>query len=98
MRTGEAGIGVELVLLTAAAIFLLAVAAINVGCLLLARVLDRRRIGRRAALGADRRRIALQLFAEALAIVVAGGLAGVLADRYLLTGFSQPRRSRFPAT
>jgi len=78
------GIGV----LTAAAIFLLAVAAINVGCLLLARVLDRRReLAVRAALGADRRRIALQLFAEALAIVVAGGLAGVLVGPYLLDAF-----------
>jgi putative ABC transport system permease protein len=78
------GIGV----LTAAAIALLAVAAINVGCLLLARVLDRRReLAVRAALGADRRRIALQLFAEALTIVAAGGLAGVVIGPYVLEAF-----------
>jgi predicted permease len=78
------GIGV----LTAAAVLLLAIAAINVGCLLLARVLDRRReLAVRAALGADRARIAIQLFAEALAIVLAGGLAGVLIGPWLLDAF-----------
>jgi putative ABC transport system permease protein len=78
------GIGV----LTAAAVLLLTIAAINVGCLLLARVLDRRReLAVRAALGADRRRIVIQLFTEALAIVVAGGVAGVLIGPYLLDAF-----------
>jgi predicted permease len=78
------GLGV----LTAAATGLLAIAAINVGCLLLARVLDRgRELTIRAALGAGRGRIAIQLFIEALVIVGAGGVAGVLLGPYMLDAF-----------
>ena len=74
--------------LFAAAALLLMIAAINVGCLLLARVLDRRReLAIRAALGAGTRRIALQLFTEALVLVVAGGALGALLGPRLLDGF-----------
>ena len=75
------GVGV----MAAAAVVLLAIAAINVGCLLVARVLERRReLAVRAALGADRRQLAILLFAEALAIVVAGGALGLWAGPILL--------------
>ncbi len=75
-------------LLFGAAALLLMIAAVNVGCLLLARVLDRRReLAIRAALGADRRRLVVQLFTEALVLVVAGGAVGALAGPWLLDGF-----------
>ena len=75
-------------LLFGAAALLLIVAAINVGCLLLARVIDRRReLAICAALGADRRRLMLQLFTEALILVAAGGAVGALAGPWLLDGF-----------
>jgi predicted permease len=75
-------------LLFGAAALLLIIAAINVGCLLLARVIDRRReLAICAALGADRRRLMLQLFTEALVLVAAGGAVGALAGPWLLDGF-----------
>jgi predicted permease len=75
-------------LLFAAAALLLIIAAINVGCLLLARVIDRRReLAICAALGADRRRLMLQLFTEALVLVAAGGAVGALAGPWLLDAF-----------
>jgi predicted permease len=68
-----------------ASVTLLLIAAINVGCLLLARVLDRRReLAIRAALGADSRRLVVQLFVEALLLVGAGGALGALAGPPLL--------------
>ena len=71
--------------LVAGASALLAIGAINVGCLLFARVLDRRReLAVRAALGADPRRLALLLLLEALVIVFSGGLAGALAGPWVL--------------
>jgi putative ABC transport system permease protein len=75
-------------LLFAASAVLLLIAAINVGCLLLARVLDRRReLAIRASLGADRRRVMLQLFAEAVVLVTMGGVVGALAGPWLLDAF-----------
>ena len=72
-------------LLFAASAVLLLVAAINVGCLLLARVLDRRReLAIRASLGATRRALTLQLLVEALLLVAAGGCLGALAGPWLL--------------
>ena len=74
--------------LFAAALLLLVIAAVNVGCLLLTRVLDRRReLALRAALGAEPRRIAAQLFVEALLLVSAGGVLGVLAGPWLFDAF-----------
>lgn len=75
-------------LLFIASAALLVIAAINVGCLLLARVLDRRReLAIRASLGADRRRIMAQLFLEAALLVAGGGVAGALAGPWLLDAF-----------
>ena len=74
--------------LAAAAGCLLAVAALNVGCLLLARVLDRRReFAIRTALGATRSRIVRHLVLEALVMCAGGGVLGVLAGPWFLTGF-----------
>ena len=74
--------------LFAAAALLLMIAAVNVGSLLLARVLDRRReLAIRAALGAGRGRIAAQLFMEAVVLVAAGGALGALAGPWLLDLF-----------
>jgi predicted permease len=74
--------------LFAASTLLLLIAAINVGCLLLARVLDRRReLAIRASLGAGQRRLMAQLFAEALVLVSIGGLLGVAAGSSLLDAF-----------
>jgi putative ABC transport system permease protein len=71
-----------------AAVVLLAIAGLNVGCLLVARVLDRRReLAVRAAIGADRFRIARLLFLEAAMIVVIGGALGVVAGSWVLEGF-----------
>lgn len=78
------GVGVMAV----AAVVLLTIAAMNVGCLLVARVLERRReLAVRAALGADRWRIAVMLFSEALIVAVAGGAAGLLGGPALLDLF-----------
>jgi putative ABC transport system permease protein len=75
------------VLVVAAAV-LLAIAATNVGCLLFARVIDRRReLAVRAALGADPRRLAVLLLVEAIVIVAAGGLAGAAAGPWALDAF-----------
>lgn len=71
--------------LVAAAACLLAVAAMNVGCLLLARVLDRRReFAIRTALGASRARIVRQLVLESLVMSAAGGAIGIAAGPWLL--------------
>lgn len=79
LRTGTGVLG-------AAAGLLLLIAAINVGCLLLARVLDRRReFAIRRALGAARGRLAGQLLAEALAMCAIGGLLGILAGPSVLS-------------
>ena len=78
--------GGGLLLLASAA--LLVIAAINVGCLLLARVLDRRReLAIRAALGAHARRLTAQLFIEAMLLVIIGGMAGAAMGPWLLDAF-----------
>ena len=71
-----------------AAVVLLAIAGLNVGCLLVARVLDRRReLAVRAAIGADRLRLARLLLVEAALIVLMGGVLGLFAGSWLLEGF-----------
>ena len=75
-------------LLAGAAAALLAIAALNVGCLLLARVMDRRReFAVRVALGASRARIVRQLVIEAAVMCAGGGALGLLAGPMLLKAF-----------
>ena len=74
--------------LAGAAGVLLAIAALNVGCLLLARVLDRRReFAVRTALGASRQTILRQLVGEALLMCAGGGLIGFAAGPAILRAF-----------
>jgi putative ABC transport system permease protein len=83
-------------LLTAlAALLTLAVASINVGNILLAQGASRRaEIALRAALGASRFRIVMQLLTECLLLCAAGGLLGVMVSNWGLNLFaaSMPER------
>ena len=84
-------------LLWAIAIVLLAVAAANVGGLLLARGMARRKeLALRSSLGASRWRIVRQLLAESLTLGVAGGAVGVVltvgSSRALAAFFATDQR------
>lgn len=89
-------------LLWAIAIVLLVVASANLGGLLLARGMARRReFALRASLGAGRWRIVRQLLAESLMLGVTGGVAGValsVATSRALAGFflTENRRIALP--
>ena len=75
-------------LMFAASALLLLIAAINVGCLLLARALARwRELAVRAAIGASRGRLVTELLVEASILVSAGGLLGLAAGPWLLETF-----------
>ena len=70
-------------LLMVAVLFVLIIACVNVGNLLLARMTKRsREIAIRASLGATRRRIVHQLMMESLVLAGAAGLMGLAIGRY----------------
>ncbi|HEX6040338.1 ABC transporter permease [Longimicrobium sp.] len=76
---GVQDIGWEITLIHALISLLLVVVAVNVGVLIYARTATRRgEIAIRTALGASRRRIVAQLFAEALVLASASAVAGLL--------------------
>ena len=75
-------------LFTAVAVVLL-MACANLAGLILARTERRRReIGVRIALGASRTRLAVHLLLECTIVAMLGGIAGILASRWILAGLT----------
>ena len=88
-----------LLLLLGAVAFVLLIACVNVGNLLLARSLGRRQeMAVRTALGATWSRLASQVMAEALVLALAGGAAGVVVAWQLAPALAAlvPETTRVP--
>ncbi len=91
------GTDAGLTALLGAATLLLMVAVTNVGTMLLVAVTRRQREFRvRAALGAGRHQIWLQLWCEGLIVAVVGGLAGVIGASWLIEGVRHWLPADFP--
>ena len=87
----------SLVVLLAAVALVLLIACANVGNLLFARALTRRKeIAIRSALGASQRRVFQQMLVEALVLAGAGGIAGVFLARIVLSSGGKLLAAQLP--